>query len=297
MASPADAARMAAGLITKLESEYAARNGGDLELVGDTLMVAPETSSFIGKQLTAPETVSAKEAASFSALVNREMQRAVTPPGPGSAPVAWLEDATAQLLSVWPGSIEATAALLGMKADAVEIAAAAGEVRAATLTGPAQQGVNSLSRLLRSAGLDATSTGARESAFELLQRAPVEAVPGAIAQAIVGTNDLDPTKTEYLAGRIIETGGSEGAVSGLIAELSGLAKAPTPPTPPVPPIEDPAPSPPPEDPPPAEDPAPTPSDPPAEDPAPKPSDPPAEDPAPKPSDPPAGDPPAGDPSA
>ena len=221
-ASPDQAERITAGLITSATKELAGNPG--MMTSGGVVEVAPNLVPTLAKHLLDPTPLTAPEAALLTAQTSFALHQAVTPLPPDTQSKGqWIEDATDNLLAMWPGASTRTAAALGIKVDAKELEAAATAMRTEFFkSDPAGPASGSMVALLGAAGIDPAKDTAYDAAYQVLQGGPLESVPGGIAQAIVGHGKLDPAKTEYIAGRIVETGGSPGNVNGLLAELEAM---------------------------------------------------------------------------
>ena len=294
--SPDQAAEMGVKLVEEAKKELTENPG--MRAVGDTLEVAPDVTALFKKHWEGEE-LGIGDVAYLGVTASRELQRAVTPLEPDSThpQLQWIEDSSAWLLGMWPGAASKTAAALGLKADGKEVEKIVdswrGDMQAVEpkVVGP----LKSLTGLLGAAGITGSDEAAGAAAFQVLQGSPLEGVPAGIAQSIVGHNKLPADKSEYLAGRIVETTGSPGNITGLLAEIELMKQPPPvepPPggTPPPPGGGTPPPGPPNPEPPPGGT-EPPPVDPPKTDP-PK-TDPPKEEPPP--TDPPKEEPPPTDP--
>lgn len=276
------ATKVALQLAEQARAELAADPG--MKLSGGTLEIAPKGTVAFEKLWIGEQPLSTDEQAFMGVTLGRELQHAVTPaPADTTSTIQWVEDGTAEMLALWPGAATKVAQALGL-ADTPEgataLEATVNEWRNQALTAtPSAQGNQSLMALLGAAGIDGSADTARDAAFQVLQGTELGGVPGSIAAALVGANKLPEEATGYIAGRIVETAGVPGNVTGLIAELDHLNQPPQPPTEPPPPVEPPPVEPPPADePPPAEEPPPV-EPPPAEEPPaePPPTDAPAPD--------------------
>jgi hypothetical protein len=266
-ASPDQAAEIGAKLVSEAQKELDEDHG--MLASGDTLEVAPDVTKLLQTHWQGKEPLEAQAAAYIGVVAGREVQRSVTPlpPDATSPNLQWIEDATPWLLSLWPGAASKTAAALGIKADPAEMEKIVGTWRAnmdqvdAKAAGP----VRAVSALLGAAGVTGADDAARDAAFQILQSSPLEGVPAGIAHAIVAADKLPPEAGDYIAGRIVESTGSEGNIKGLLAEIDHMKQpAPIPPPGTPPPGEEPPPAnPKPGTPPPGEEPGtPPPVDPP-----------------------------------
>jgi len=251
-ASPDQAGEIAKNLIQQAGKELEARPG--MMLSGATMEVAPDIAAVLEKHWIGESPLSTEEATALGVKTMRELQHAVTPTPPDAqTPLQWIENASAELLATWPGSVSKTVEALGVKADAAAVDKLAGEWRKEiTTSAPHAEGARSVSALLGVAGISPDDAAARDAAFQALQANPLEGVPLGIAQAIVGNAKLPEEASGYLAGRIAETGGTDGNIKGLLAEIEAMrqsvpapapAPAPGPPEP-APPEPEPEPAPP-----------------------------------------------------
>lgn len=302
-ASPDQAAEMGAKLVQDAQKEL--ENNPGMRAVGDTLEVAPDITHIMRKHWEGKQPLHAEEAGYLGVSASRELQRSVTPLEPDAThpQLQWIEDATAWKLGMWPGMVSKTVAALGIKADAAEVEKLVDGWRSdmQPIEPKVIEPIASLTALLGEAGIAGTDDAARVAAYQVLQGTPLEGVPAGIAQSIIATNKLPEDKTGYVASRIVETGGTAGNISGLLAELE-LMKRPPPVQPPgeppaggdgPPPPGPPAPTPPPGEEPPKPVEPPDPAPPKPEEPAPV--DPPKDKPAPAPEEPAPVGPPAGPP--
>lgn len=237
------------------------------------LDVGPEITSILVSAWE-KKPVAARDAALAALKLNVEMERATTPNR--SEQLAWLDEGAVQTLAGNPGNIANTVKALALGVDDAAVAEAAAGIRKEIAAGSAE--AKATAKLLTMAGLDPDKPTDSEAVIGMLQLRPTEEVPLAIAAGIVAANKLPSEKASWVATRIVETGGIEGNIDGLAAQIRELS-APVVPTP-EPPVPVPAPTPAPA---PAPEPAPAPA--PAPDPVPTPS--PAPDPAPAPTPPPA----------
>ncbi|MCW2924017.1 MAG: hypothetical protein JWM98_1421, partial [Thermoleophilia bacterium] len=237
-ASPDQAAEVGAKLVQEATKELAENPG--MKAVGDTLEVAPD-ATYLLRQHWEGNELGVDDAAYLGVTAARELQRAVTPlPPDATSPLDWIEQGTVWKLGMWPGAASKTAAALGIKLDAkaVEDTVAGWRDNMQAVEPKAVGPVKAVSALLGAAGMGGTEEDALASTYAVLQGTPLEGVPAGIAQAIVTSRGIAPDKKEYLANRIVETGGSEGNVAGLLAEIDKL----TPPKPPGP-VDPPGPGP------------------------------------------------------
>jgi hypothetical protein len=259
-ASPDQAAEMGAKLVEEANKELATNPG--MRAVGDTLEVAPDVTHILRKHWEGAEPLHAEEAAYLGVTASRELQRAVTPLAPDAThpQLQWIEDATAWKLGMWQGAASSTIKALGVKADAAEVEKVVDGWRTnmqavePKVVGP----LDSLTRLLAVAGVKGTDDASRIAAYQMLQGTPLDGVPAGMASAIVGAQQLPADKAGYIGGRIVETGGSQGNITGLLAELELMKRPPGTPPPGNPPPggEEPPPPGPPSEPPPGGEPPP-----------------------------------------
>ena len=251
-ASPDQAAEIGVKLVAEAKKELATNPG--MRAVGDTLEVAPDMT-FLLQRHWEGKTIHDEDVAYLGVTAARELQRAVTPlPPDATSPLQWLEEGTVWTMALWPGAAAKTAAALGLAVNVPVVEKVVAGMRAdMKRTEPTAEGpVASVTMLLGAAGITGTDDAARTGAYAVLQGTPLEGVPAGIAQAIVQAKKIPAERTEYVAKRIVGTGGDEGNVIGLIAELEQMMKpvpppgpVPPPPPAPVPPPGPPAPVPPP----------------------------------------------------
>lgn len=105
--------------------------------------------------------------------------------------VNWIEEATANVLSRWPGELETTLRAAGIKEPFVPHPPIAYE--AAT---------TALERLLELAGADHATDPTGRAADVLLQQTPLPQAPAALARAIAGEHDLGEDAERQLRDRI-----------------------------------------------------------------------------------------------
>lgn len=230
--SPDQAAEMGVKLVEEAKKELGENPG--MRAVGDTLEIAPDVTALFKKHWEGEE-LGVGDVAYLGVTASRELQRAVTPLAPDTThpQLQWIEDSSAWLLGMWPGATSKTAAALGLKADGKEVEKIVDSWRSdmqavePKVVGP----LKSLTGLLGAAGITGNDEAAGAAAFQVLQSSPLEGVPAGIAQSIVGFNKLPADKSEYLASRIVETTGSPGNITGLLAEIE-LMKQPPPVEPP-----------------------------------------------------------------
>lgn len=224
-ASPDQAASIGANMVSQLARESGSRLAA---YSGGALDISPDVTGVLAKAWK-KQPVAVDEAVAVGYHVGRELERAVTPlPADAQTRLQWIEDATAETLALWPGTVSRTAAALGVTADAAKVEELAGQWRQLALTQGGNAGANrALGALLTLAGVDLARIEDRQRADAVLQQRPLDEVPGALATAIADNLKLAPDRTGWIAGRIVETGGEPGNVGGLAAELVALAK-PTP---------------------------------------------------------------------
>jgi hypothetical protein len=136
--------------------------------------------------------------------------------------VNWIEETTANVLSRWPGEMEAT-------------------MRAAGITEPLQPlppvayvaATRALERLLELAGADPSADATGTTADDLLQQRPIGDVPSALASRIAGRLGLDQETTRELRDRIhhltnkveIAQAGGDAKVEERLAQIEALIAA------------------------------------------------------------------------
>lgn len=232
-ASPDQAAEIGARLVQAAQDELKENPG--MRAVGDTLEVAPDVTHILRNHWEGKRPLMAEEAAYLGVTASRELQRAVTPLGPDAThpQLQWMEDATVWMLGMWPGAASRTLEALGVKAESKDVEALVDGWRSnmSAVEPKAEGPIRSLSALLGAAGIAGSDDAARDAAYQVLQGSPLEGVPTAVAQSIIAAQKLPEDKAGYVAGRIVETGGTEGNVKGLLAELE-LMKQPAPGVPP-----------------------------------------------------------------
>jgi hypothetical protein len=144
------------------------------------------------------------------------------PPDTEHKSLQWLEDATIDTLSSWPGRIAEISAKLALGADPKEVDDQSLAIFKESASSP---GAQSLLRLLTMAGVDPASPDARAAAASILQDVPLDNVPASLAAAIAGANKLSQDEAVFTAGRIGETGGIPGNVEGLAAQMREIVAA------------------------------------------------------------------------
>ncbi|MCW2927250.1 MAG: hypothetical protein JWM86_1218 [Thermoleophilia bacterium] len=232
-ASPDQAAEIGAKLVQEGQAELKENPG--MKAVGDTLEVAPDVTHLFRSHWEGERPLQGEEVAYLGVTAARELQRAVTPLEPDAThpKLQWIEDSTAWLMGMWPGAAAKTAAALGIKSDAAKVEEVVSGWRGnmEAVEPKVVAPLRSLSALLGAAGISGGDDAARDAAFSILQSTPLDGVPAGIAQSIVAKQELPKEQAGYVGDRIVETGGTEGNIRGLLAELE-LMKRPVPVDPP-----------------------------------------------------------------
>lgn len=285
MASPSEAAQIGAGLVKQARAELTEPTS--IRITGNTIDFAPSMTRILKAHWDGEET-KPEDAATVGIEFARAAQHAVTPLPPDSThpKLQWLEDATAWTFATWPGVASQVAGQLGFKVDPKAVDPIVEQRRGMLdfFDPKAAPAVRALGALLGAVGVSTKDPASGDRAYDMLQSTPLDDVPAGIAHAIVQAAKLPEDAVQYFASRIVESGGSEGNIAGLVAEIESLKPKPKPdPAKPAP--ADPAQPAPadPADPAPADPAPPAPADPAPADPA-KPADPVPADPA-KPADP------------
>jgi hypothetical protein len=220
-ASPDEAAQISLKLAGAAEEELNAGRG--VALSAGTLDIAPEHAAVLKRVWSGVEPATAGEAAKLSREVSREIERRISPlpEDHQHQTLQWVEDATLDVLSTWRGHVGAVATKLALGADPGEVEKAAAGAREEVI---AAGGGRSLAKLLGMATVDVDNPEHRAAAISLLQDVPLEAVPNALG-TVIGAAAKQPDKSEWISGRIVETGGIPGNVDGLGAQLREAARA------------------------------------------------------------------------
>lgn len=221
------ASRVTSGIVEQVAKDSQHALAG---YAGGTLDLGAPVTGALSKSWQGKQPVTIDEAAVVGYHVGREIEKSVTSTAPDStSPLHWIDDATAEVLALWPGSVSRTAGALGIKGDGAKVEEIAGKWRAQSVTDSPNADANkSLHGLLVLAGVDATNPEHLPRARKLLQQADLEQVPATIAAGIVEFNRLDPARVEWVAARIHDVGARPGNVGGLAAEIDLLRRPPIP---------------------------------------------------------------------
>lgn len=154
-------------------------------------------------------TSSGREARDSTMMVWHELEHAASPISvAASNRLGDLEEGIASTLTNWPGTAAAAAGATGWKIDARGPTPTYGKETAAVRA------------MLRLAGVDTRRTGDVTRAVDLLQSGSVTRVPGRLADAIVGAQELAPSAREPLRQRIAVGGADPTQVEHLLDGLT-----------------------------------------------------------------------------
>lgn len=198
----------------------------EARVTNGTLDVGPNISRILSTLWSgkAPKTTD-EDAAVVGVNVGRELERTTSPVPADSelGPLKWLEDATVETLALWPGTAAAVAGAAGMTFDA----AAVDKLVAPTRDKVMSQGpTKALAGVLALAGIDTKASAQRADAIKLLQGATLDAVPGSLGAAIAAHHKLPGEKANWVAQRILDSGGNPQNIDGLAAQLREMTSGP-----------------------------------------------------------------------